>query len=499
MAAVVTGVASHSGAYQKMMPLWAMINCLLGGTGDMRAAGKAYLPQYPGESDENYKNRRSRAVLYAAYSETSKKMTNKPFSKPLAVTDINPAIKDFVDDVDLQGNDLHKFARNLFGDALDHGFSAVLADFPVVDPMMVQTKADEEEMGARPYFIHVKAENIIAAYSEIVGGVERLTHVRIKECMVVRDGFEERMEETIRVLEPGSVTVWKKNKDKWEQGKTTKTRLTYIPMVIYYTDRESLCCAKPPLLDLAYKNIEHWQGASDQNNCLTVARFPILAASGVSAEEGKKIIGPRSLLKTADAAGKFYYVEHSGAAIEAGKKDLDNLKDEMTMMGIQPLVRKAGGAETATKTGNDAKAQLSDLEAMVIDLEDALEEALEMMLDWATPSGKKDGEAGEVVIFKDFAIDANEIKDLDFLFKVRNAREISREAFINEIKRRSVLADTYDPEKDKELLDQEAPAMPTPAPSKGAAGAPEVPQGPGKAKPGEVLPADKSKAPVKGE
>lgn len=480
------GVANTSGAYRKMAPMWSMINCLIGGTADMREAGKTYLPQYPGESDANYKDRKNRAVLYEAYAETSKKMANKPFSKPLVTKDLHANLKELVDDIDLQGNDLHRFARSIFKDALDHSFTAMIADFPVVDQTQVQTKADEDEIKARPYLIHVKAENIIAAYSEVVNGVETLTHVRIRESQVVRDGFDEVLVETIRVLEPGTTTIWKKVKDRWEQGQTYKTRLNYIPMVIYYTAKETLCCAKPPLLGLAYKNIEHWQSASDQRNCLTVARFPMLAASGVTSEEGKKVIGPRTLLKTADASGKFYYVEHSGAALNVGKQDLDDLKDEMMMMGIQ-LIRKPG-KETATKTNADTEAQMSDLESMVVDLEDALEEALEMLLDWTITTGET-GEAGDVEIFKDFSISASDGKDLDFLFKMRTAREISREAFMAEVKRRGVLSDSYDAEDDKELIDQEAPlTLPVAPVAKGAAAVP-----PEKKK--EALPPEK-KAPA---
>lgn len=491
MAATVN-VSNTSNAYRKMAPMWKMINALLGGTADMRAQSRDYLPQYGGESDDNYKNRLNRAVLYNAYGETSKKMTNRPFSKPLVVNDLNPALKNFIDDIDLQGNDLHKFTRNIFGDALDHGLSAIMVDFPVVDASQIQTIADENAMGARPYFVHIKAENIIAAYAEVINGVETLTHVRIKEAVVKRDGFDEVVEENIRVLEPGSVVIWKKVKDKWEPGPKFETQLKYIPMVIYYTDREDLCLARPPLLDLAFKNIEHWQGASDQNNCLTVARFPILAASGVTLDEGKKVIGPRSLLRCGDASGKFYYVEHSGAALNAGKDDLDVIKDEMMMMGIQ-LLRKPGG-ETATKTQHDTQAQLSDLEAMIVDLEDSIEAALKMMLDWIHVDMNSEEDAGEVEIFKDFAIGASEGKDLDFLFKMRNVRELSREAFITEVKRRGVLSDNYDPEADQELIDQEAPGLPAPI---GVPPTAKVPPSVGSPASKDKVPAVPPKAPSK--
>ena len=69
-----------------------------------------------------------------------------------------------------------------------------------------------------------------------------------------------------------------------------------------------------PLLDLAWLNIAHWQSSSDQRHVLTVARFPMLAGSGVP-ENTNVVVGPDRMLTTPNADGKFYYVEHTGAAI----------------------------------------------------------------------------------------------------------------------------------------------------------------------------------------
>jgi len=46
--------------------------------------------------------------------------------------------------------------------------------------------------------------------------------------------------------------------------------------------------AKPPLLDLAWLNVEHWQSASDQSNILHVARVPICSPR---ISEGGLIVG----------------------------------------------------------------------------------------------------------------------------------------------------------------------------------------------------------------
>ena len=56
-------VSTPSAAYEAMQPRWARIATLMEGTAAMRAAGETYLPRHQYETDENYKERLSRATL----------------------------------------------------------------------------------------------------------------------------------------------------------------------------------------------------------------------------------------------------------------------------------------------------------------------------------------------------------------------------------------------------------------------------------------------------
>ena len=47
-------------------------------------------------------------------------------------------------------------------------------------------------------------------------------------------------------------------------------------------------------------------------------------------------IGPRQLLMTKDPNGKFYYVEHKGASIEAGWKELEKLEEDILRLNTHP-------------------------------------------------------------------------------------------------------------------------------------------------------------------
>ena len=303
-----------------------------------------------------------------------------------------------------------------------------------------------------PYWVHVKPECLIAAYSAVVLGQEVLTHVRILEKSVERVGWEEVEVVRVRVLEPGTWQVWAPDEkgEEWHVESEGTTSLDYIPLVTFYAGkRTGLMECKPPLTDLAHLNVAHWQSSSDQRNVLTVSRFPILAASGVPADQ-KVNIGPNNFLTTEATEGKWYYVEHTGAAIAAGQTDLSSLEDQMATYGAE-YMRKKPGDETATGRALDAAEASSYLAATVRDFQDCLEQAMQFTADWL---GLDNG--GSVKVNADVDLSEADAAELDALLKMRAQRDISRKAFLKEMKARQVLSDDFDEDDDAEQLKEEA-------------------------------------------
>ncbi len=370
-----------------------------------------------------------------------------------------------MEDVDLQGNNLDQFAQAWYREALAKGFSHILIETPANDGSVVSL-ADQRSKNIRPYWVRIPPENLIAAEAIRINGVETLTHIRFLEYETVRDGFEESEEVYIRVMElvdligdnnPDDFRVeyrrYKKTKKSisginWEliEGPVT-TDLKVISLVTFYTNRKGFMESKPPLLDLAYLNVTHWQSGSDQRSILTVSRFPMLAGSGITDYENEKtIVGPYGLLLADDPQGRFYYVEHSGAAIAVGRTDMKDLEESMALYGAQ-LLKPRPDRETATARSLDEAATTSNLQRMTFGFMDAMEQA---MLLTANMIGKDEG--GSVRVNTDFSINETEIVDLQTLVTARKDREISHEAFIAELKRRGVLHEDFMVADDLKLL-----------------------------------------------
>jgi hypothetical protein len=160
--------------------------------------------------------------------------------------------------------------------------------------------------------------------------------------------------------------------------------------------------ACPPLAKLAELNIAHWQSSSDQRNILHIARVPILFGAGFNTDD-TIVIGAAEMVQSSNANAKLEYVEHTGAAIGAGDKDLENLELQMQSMGLQLLIDQARRAD---RDRRDARRRERELAARHDGgaLQDALTQAAQSMARFA---GKTEPKAGDIVVNKDFGINGN--------------------------------------------------------------------------------------------
>lgn len=301
--------------------------------------------------------------------------------------------------------------------------------------------------------MHIRHDQILGWRSERIAGVETLTQLRILETVTEPAGrWGIAKIDQVRVLEPNAWQTYRKDqRGEWALYDEGTVTLGAIPLATVYTCREGFMQARPPLLDLAYLNVEHWQSSSDQANILHVARVPILFASGFS--DGTLQIGAGSAVTNDDPAAKLGYVEHSGAAIAAGRESIQDLEERMSLMGAQLLVRKPG-ARTATEKAIDSADADSALSLMARTAEDSIEQALQFMADWESI-----GPAGEVELVGE--IGGLEDMELTGLLRARELGLLSAETVFGELQRRGLICDDIDwPDEAKRLAAEPPPVTP---------------------------------------
>lgn len=438
---------------QAIAETWPTLDALMGGTPAMRKAGRL-LPQWPAETDEAYRARLATATLYPAYRRTVNVMAGKPFAKALSLTDADPRIVKWCEDVDMQGCNLHTFASEMFEDAF-FGLCGILIDYPRTDGQPI-TFATAEANGIRPYFVRVYHNQILGWRTETIGGRTVLSQVRIMENAIVPDGtFGTKTVQRVRVLERGSWQLWENVSDTWRVIDEGVTSLQMIPFVPLYGHRTGFMAGSPPLEDLAYLNVKHWQSQSDQDTIMHAARVPILCMTGADDDSQLTIGGSQAVKLPLGADLK--WVEHSGSAIGAGAESIAALEDQMIQTGAELLVKQPG-QRTATESANDAEANKSALQRMAEGFEDAIDQALVFMAAYGNIPAER---AGNVSLFKDYGAATLSDASAQLVLELQGRGMLSRYTTLAEMKRRGILEASTDVEDELERADNEAPALGT--------------------------------------
>lgn len=439
---MATKVNDTSPAVDAMAAGWAKIDALCGGTDAMRAAKEKYLPKFPREDQDSYDYRVKTSTLFNGLGRTIENMAAKPFAEPVTFTDIDPVPALWLDNIDLCGNNLSVFAHGLLTAGLKYGLTHILVENPTTTDkdgnLLYPNRAAEISAGVRPYLVHIAPQQILGWLSaKTASGAEVLTMLRIMECVDEADGdFGTRSIAQVRVLTPGTWATYRKAEkgDDWMLHDEGAMSLDFIPLVTFYTRRSGFMAATPPFKDLADLNIAHWQSSSDQSSILHTARVPILAISGVN-DEDKIVIGAKSALMLPTGADA-KYVEHTGAAIEAGRNSLLDLENQMRAMGAE-LLAETQVSTTATQNNiedSEAKCQLS---MMVEGLEDSLDQAVDIMHKWVKLEYK-----GDIDLFDDFSSGAVMQQAGPFiiaLVQLVNAGLLDKEGAFEEMQRYGII------------------------------------------------------------
>lgn len=448
-------VADTSAQVQAMQPGWELAAALLGGTDTMRAAGAKFLPKWPDEEPQSYANRLATATLFPAYQRTVHTLSSKPFSKPVTVgDDVPPVLVPWLEDVDLEGRNLDTFGAELLECALGYGLCGILVEHPKTAPG--RTGADVMLEGTRPYWVHIKPDQILGWRAARLNGAWQINQLRLMESISVEDGdFGEACIEQVRVLTPGAWATYRKGDkaDEWALFEEGLTSLSYVPFVPVYGQRTGFMTSKLPMAGIAHMNVQHWQKQSDADTLMHTASVPILAVIGVDDDQWKLTVGAASAVKLPQGAD-MKFVEHTGAAIEAGRVSLQDLEERMRQSGAELLVLDT--KMTATQVNSENAVGMCTLQRIASGLEDALDLALQYTADWVGA-----GEGGHVTLFGDYAASSLSEASEQLVLSAQQAGLISKATAINELKRRGTFSAQVDPDDEAGAIEGEGPPLGT--------------------------------------
>jgi hypothetical protein len=469
--------STRSSDYVAMQPFWEQVAALSGGITTMRKGGEKYLPKFPSETDHEYKQRLGTAKFTNIYSDIVENLSARPFGDPVTVADASSSeLVEFSEDVDGKGNNLHRFAADVFQNGISKGLDWVLVDYVNSNLPPNASVAEERAAGVRPIWRRYGASDVIAVYSAQVGGKEEFVHARFLETSVQRDGFAEVSKDRIRVLDREDLgngryglATWtlyerqkgRDGKENWVviQGPTALT-VGFIPLVPFVTGKRqgSSWRVRPPMKDAADLQVDLYQQENGLKNAKTLTAFPMLAADGVDppiGDDGNLAhleVGPSTVLfggAGEGGGGSWKYVEPAATSLRFLADDIKDCIQQLRELGRQPLTAQSGNLTRITTAVAAEKAN-SAVQAWALNLQDALELAFLYTAAWlriTTPSVQVD-----INVDFDLSYGEDDTFGQVLLMGVGDAPLISREAVLHEAKRRGILDKAFDPDADLEKL-----------------------------------------------
>lgn len=468
----MASVADPSPAYRRMQTKRDLTEALAGGTIAMRSEARKYRYMWPnagemkkvfiGSSEvTKYERRIRESYLENYWLEGIQGAATMPFTRSWGLDGWNPelvspdpAAQQWARNVDRSGRPLTRFLFDGFAKALAHGMDLILVTAPT--------------SGGRPYWVGVRASQLLDAVSDESGDDPRLLTARILMSEPTVDESVPWRPSTgsdpvVKVFYAGDpraagddakvhCELYAADSDARLDTVTiepARGALHDIPLVPIYGGRTGPYEADPPYYDAAEAQAAHWRKLSRHDDRARIIATSILFQSGINPE--KKDVGGGSsmeadgLIWAENPTAKAEMVETSGAALKALFDDLERVKKSIREGTMQATLSRPEGDVTAFEIGVAMVRANTRIEADTIFLEGSARRALELT---SILAGYR--ESGSVSIPHDFGVPS---KGMEELARVYTAGGMTAEAFWIEAKLAGWVSDGFDVEAEVRRLE----------------------------------------------
>jgi hypothetical protein len=126
-------------------------------------------------------------------------------------------------------------------------------------------------------------------------------------------------------------------------------------------------------LDIALKNIEHFQTYSDYKSLIHKTCVPIPVGKGLETAGDERIVVGGSTMVQTSATGGFGFAEVSGSSLNVVRQTLQDNREEAALMGLSILTGQPQVMMTATEILLNSISETAELRVFARSLQDAIE------------------------------------------------------------------------------------------------------------------------------
>ncbi|MBG2875457.1 DUF4055 domain-containing protein [Proteus alimentorum] len=384
-----TNVDYKHPAYNEFLPEWDMIGDCVDGERVVKSKKEKYLPHPADNKDEDdkgnerYKRYLARASFLNATGRTLSGLLGIAFSKPVKIS-VSGGVEYLETDIDGQGQPLTQMIRDALSQNLQRGRAGLLSDFSGAG---IQSEANK----GRPYVRLFTAKEIINW--RVTNGKTSLVVLKYQEP-VDTDDFELQMQNNwieLRLIndvahsrrwyEDGDIKVT----DWVVLSDAIGSPLNELPWSWIGSMNNDHTPDSPPLADIAYVNIKHYQAEADIAESAHTVGQPMVALTGLTDDwvekhmsDGFTVGSRKGVLLPQGGDMKFAQPEDRNIQITLAERR----EKQMAMLGAK-LVERGTSARTATQAQDEAQTDNSVLSLCAGNVEQAFNRALDFCIQFA--------------------------------------------------------------------------------------------------------------------
>lgn len=382
--------------YIKAASRWRLCRDVIEGEDVVRSRGTLYLPRPSGQDEAEYTAYSLRASFTNATGRAQDGLEGLIFrKKPAAI--LPKKITELATDITTTGLTLDELAKGITHEVLITGRGGLLVEFPTVAPNPNKVIADAEANGERPYLTYYSAEDILNWREARIRNKKQLSWVKLREWRETVDpndpnqtAYTEILRE-IRLTDAGLCEQLEYEANKRDAG-VVKTiiinneQLDYIPFVFVGTIDTSTKVQKPPVYDIAIKNIHHFQLSADRRNAIHWADSPTPVVIGaLVSTDGKPVevvkLGSATVLNIA-TGGDAKYLEFMGNGLEPTKAQMNEDLAEMAILLSRILAGDSKAAEAAETAAIHRAGENAVLASIANAVSSAITKSLQIVAEW---------------------------------------------------------------------------------------------------------------------
>ena len=450
-------------SYSDCLVNWNIIDIVKGSNSKAREMGSEYLLSNEREHPLDFEYRLQRSIIPPVYASEANRGVSKIFNtkkQTLGVESLHPEIAKFVNNIDNQGNSLLTIAKSLCHDIINYGCAGGIVDYLSVDQARLAfsenglpwSRSISDSINARPFFTQLPPRSVIYSKDIQVFGLKYLSEVRvIYDDINSSDRYLQRI-----YMSKNGVYIDIISDETEEDTKTFELRdvngnnITSIPICVGYSSYQNkigFYRATPTMLALAENILHQYNIESNLDSSIHTFGVPILSYGSDNESTDEELrIGSKEIFK--HGTDEFLrYVEPNGAALAAGEKQLERVKQEREHLGFSSLLRSNTGSMTATERALNQVEASSKLTNIAAAVKGIIQDIVNKYGMWL---GIPIDDVGLIEFNTDFSsVTMNESQQIEYV-KVLQADflngALSLETYLNEKKRLGFLEPSFDPE-----------------------------------------------------